>query len=389
MARTPDNVVFVSLARNKCGRGLVLTALSLLAIGVVMVHSAMASVAAPGQWYTRLDVRHTLFAAAAAVVLLTVWLVDYRRLAGRGRWPVAAGALLGLSLLCGVLVFVPGIGHSVNGCHRWIRLGPRQFALGFQPSEMIKISLVVFLAAWLSRPGVNVRSFGKTFLPAAGVVAACVGLVITQDFGTSVVIGMAAVVTLILAGVPVLHVLTLLPPAALGAYVFIIQSPHRLARITAMRDIWSPTNPSAYQPRQSMLAILTGGWTGKGLGNGTLKLGFLPEDSTDFIFSGLCEECGFIGAMLLLGLIVLWIRHSWQIALDAGDRFGQVLAGSLGFLIGAQALMHVAVDTAALPPTGMSLPFVSAGGTSLILMAAAAALVVSVSARQKVKDPLA
>lgn len=366
-----------------------MTALSLLAIGVVMVHSAMASVAAPGEWYTRLDVRHTLFAAAAAVVLMTVWLVDYRRLAGRGRWPVAAGALLGLSLLCGVLVFVPGIGHSVNGCHRWIRLGPRQFALGFQPSEIIKISLVVFLAAWLSRPGVNVRSFGKTFLPAAGVIAACVGLVITQDFGTSAVIGLAAVVTLILAGVPVLHVLTLLPPAALGAYVFIMQSPHRLARITAMRDIWSTTNPSAYQPRQSMLAILTGGWTGKGLGNGTLKLGFLPEDSTDFIFSGLCEECGFVGAMLLLGLIVLWIRHSWQIALDAGDRFGQVLAGSLGFLIGAQALMHVAVDTAALPPTGMSLPFVSAGGTSLILMAAAAALVVSVSARQKVKDPLA
>ena len=89
MARTPDNVVFVPLARNKCGRGLVLTALSLLAIGVVMVHSAMASVAAPGEWYTRLDVRHTLFAAAAAVVLITVWLVDYRRLAGRGRWPVA------------------------------------------------------------------------------------------------------------------------------------------------------------------------------------------------------------------------------------------------------------------------------------------------------------
>ncbi len=215
------------------------------------------------------------------------------------------------------------------------------------------------------------------------------GATITQDFGTSVVIGIAAVVTLLLAGLRLRHMLLMAAPAAMGAYLFVMRSPHRLARITAMGDIWSPTNPSAYQPRQSMLAILTGGWTGKGLGNGTLKLGFLPEDSTDFIFSVLCEEWGFIGAVGLLVLVMLWIRHSWQISLDAGDRFGQVLAGSLGFLIAAQALMHIAVDTVVLPPTGISLPFVSAGGTSLILMAGAAALIVSVSARQKVKDPLA
>ena len=185
------------------------------------------------------------------------------------------------------------------------------------------------------------------------------------------------------------YMLALAPPAAIGSYLFVMRSSHRLARITALANIWSQSNPSAYQPRQSMLAILTGGWMGKGLGNGTVKLGFLPEDTTDFIFSVLCEERGFIGAMLVLGLIVLWIRHSWQIALDAGDRFGQLLAGSLGFLIAAQALMHIAVDTVALPPTGISLPFVSAGGTSLILMAGAAALIVSVSARQKVEDPLA
>ncbi len=390
MARMPDSVIFVPLSRNKCGRGLLVATLAMLAIGVVMVHSAMASVSAQGVWYTRLDARHTLFAVAAAAVLMTAWLVDYRWLAGRrSRVPVAASVILGLSLLCGALVFVPGIGHSINGYHRWIRLGPPQLAVGFQPSEMIKISIVVFLAAWLSRPGVDVRNFRKTFLPATAIIGVCVGLVISQDFGTSVVIGIAAVVTLLLAGAPIRYMLLLAPPAAIGSYLFVMRSSHRLARITALANIWSQTNPSAYQPRQSMLAILTGGWMGKGLGNGTVKLGFLPEDTTDFIFSVLCEEWGFIGAMLVLGLIVLWIRHSWQIALDAGDRFGQLLAGSLGFLIATQALMHIAVDTVALPPTGISLPFVSAGGTSLMLMAGAAALIVSVSARQKVEDPLA
>ncbi len=387
MARMPDSVVFVSLGRaNRCGRGLLFTAMALLAIGVVMVHSAMASVSAPGEWFARSDMRHTLFAAAAAVVLLTVWLIDYRWLAGRGRWPVAAGVLLGISMVCGVLVFVPGIGHAVNGSYRWIRIGP---LLGFQPSELIKISLVVFLAAWLSRPGVQVRSFVRTFLPAMVIIGACVLLVIGQDFGTAVVIGLAAMVTLLLVGVPAWHFLTVIPVAAGGAIFMLMQSPYRMARLTAMGDIWSPSNPSAYQPRQAMFAILTGGWTGKGLGNGTLKLGFLPEDSTDFIFAALCEEGGFVAAMLVMGLIALWLRYSWQIALDAGDRFGAALAGSLGFLIGLQALMHIAVDTVALPPTGISLPFVSAGGTSLILMAVAAGLIVSVSARRKIKDPLA
>jgi cell division protein FtsW len=155
-----------------------------------------------------------------------------------------------------------------------------------------------------------------------------------------------------------------------------------------MNEVWSPDNATAYQPRQSLLAILSGGWFGKGIGSGTLKLGFLPEDSTDFIFSALCEEWGVVGALVLLGVLILWIRHAWQISLEAPDRFGQVLAAGLGFLIAAQALLHIGVDTVVLPPTGMSMPFVSAGGTSLVLMAGAVALIVSVSARRNVKDPL-
>jgi len=359
------------------------TTLALMAVGVVMVHSAMASVSPPGAWYARLDVRHWLFAAAAAILLLLGWLADYRYLAGRrGRAPLLAGAGLCAALVCGALVFVPGAGRSVGGYHRWIRVGPSQFGIGFQPSELIKIALLVFLAAWLSRPGRQVRSFGKVFAPAVLLIGLCVGLVVTQDFGTAVIIGVSAAAALLLAGVPWTYLMSLLPLGAAGFYAFVYRSPHRWARMTAVVDVWTNKSPSAYQPRQSLLAVLTGGWFGKGPGQGTLKLGFLPEDSTDFIFSALCEEWGFVGAMVLLGLLILWIRHAWQIALESGDQFGRVLVGSLGFLIGFQAVLHIAVDTVALPPTGIALPFVSAGGTSLMLMAAATAMIVSVSARR-------
>jgi len=370
------------LRGNHCGKGLVLTTLALLSLGVVMVHSAVASVAQPGPWYARVDLRHTAFAIVAAVVLATLWQVDYRRLAAGEKSPRIAGAILALGIICGVLVFVPGIGFAKGGYYRWIRIGPARYSIGFQPSELIKLGLVVFLSAWLSRESVNPRSFKKAFLPAMGIVGLCAALVVTQDFGTAAIIGISACVTLLLAGVPWYYLASFVPVVAGVFYAFVVRSPHRWARIAAMLDPWSLDNPSAYQARQSLLAILTGGWTGKGIGRGTLKMGFLPEDSTDFIFSVFCEEWGFIGAMLLMGLVMVWIYLARRAARQAGEGFGALLAGSLGFLIAFQAVMHIAVDVVVLPPTGMSMPFISAGGTSLLLMSAATAMIVSVTAHR-------
>jgi len=382
MARTPHQTHCPSLQDNPCGKGLILTTLALLTLGVVMVHSAVASVAEPGPWYARVDIRHTAFAIVAAGVLAVLWRFDYRRLADGEKFPRVAGLFLGLGLICGVLVFVPGVGFAKGGYYRWIRIGPAQYSIGFQPSELIKLALVVFLAAWLSRESVNPRSFKKAFLPAMGLIGLCAALVVTQDFGTAMIIGVSAAVTLILAGVPWYYLASFIPVVAGGFYAFVVQSPHRWARITAMLDPWSLDNPSAYQARQSLLAILTGGWTGKGVGRGTLKLGFLPEDSTDFIFSVFCEEWGFVGAMMLMGLVLVWIFLARRAARQASDRFAAVLAGSLGFLIAFQAVMHIAVDVVVLPPTGMSMPFISAGGTSLLLMSAATAMIVSVTAHR-------
>jgi len=376
-----DRTKRIPLGENSPGRGLVLTSLGLLCLGVVMVHSAVASVASPGAWFARVDVRHTVFAALALLVLVAIWRVDYHRLGGERPATVPAAILL-LALVCGLLVFVPGLGKAVGGYHRWIRLGPAKYAIGFQPSELIKIALVVFLAAWLSRKGRDIRSFRRTFLPAVAVTGLCLGLVITQDFGTAAIIGVAAAATMLLAGVPWFYLLTLLGPAAGGFYLLVVCDPRRWGRITAMFDVWSPGNPTAYQPRQSLLAVLSGGWFGKGLGGGMQKLGFLPEDSTDFIFSVFCEEWGFIGAVLLLGLVVMWLWQVRRIVASAGDPLGRLLAGSLGFLIGLQAVLHIAVDLGAAPPTGIGLPFVSAGGTALVMTAEAAGMIVSVSAHR-------
>ena len=400
MARTPKPTPRLPLRANAPGRGLLLTSLALLCLGVVMVHSAVAAVAHQGPWYSRLDVRHTLFAAVAALVLAAGWLADYRLLAGRrdeparmGRgdppprsFPWPAAVLLALAGVCAALVFVPGVGHAVGGKYRWIRLGPRAYAIGFQPSELLKIALVAFLAAWLARPGASPRTW-RSFVPAAGAVAACLALVVTQDLGTAMVIAAASWAALLLAGVPWTVLAGLLAAGGGAAYYFVMAAPYRMARFTAMVDpLGSVGNPSAYQPRQSLLSVVTGGMTGKGLGRGTIKLGYLPEAPTDFIFSTYCEEWGLVGALLLLGLIVCWLWHAWRATLAAPTPFGRLLCGGLGFLIGLQAVLHVAVDLVACPPTGMGLPFVSAGGTALVTTAGATALMISVSARRRPGD---
>ncbi|MCJ7543012.1 MAG: FtsW/RodA/SpoVE family cell cycle protein, partial [Phycisphaerae bacterium] len=334
-------------------------------------------------WYARADVRHTSFAALAVLTMVTLWRVDYRLLDVGRRLPVVPAAVLGVAFACGLVVFVPGIGKSIGGHARWLRVGPAQYAIGFQPSELIKITLVVFLATWLARSGTDKRAFFKTFVPAAALIGACVAVVITQGFGAAVVIALAAAVTLLLAGVPWYYLASLIPPAAGAFYLLVVRCEHRWQRITAMLDPQSATNPSAYQPKQALLAVMTGGWWGKGLGAGVQKLGYLPEDSTDFIFSVYCEEFGFLGAVLMVGLLLVWIWQASKAVKVAGDDQGRLLAGSLGFLVAAQAVLHVAVDTGAAPPTGASLPFISAGGTALVLVAGAVALMVSVTAHPR------
>jgi cell division protein FtsW len=378
MARKPKQPASLPLGQNPAGQALILTTLALAALGVVMVHSALGSVArVPAAWYERVDIRHTLFASVGMVVVLLAWRIDYRLLQKGGRLPVLATILLGLSIIACGLVYVPGIGYEKNGALRWIRMGP----VGFQPSELLKIALVIYLAAWLTREKTDTRSLLRTFLPAMGIIGVGVGLVILQDFGTGLIIAVSACLTMWLAGVPLLYLVSLIPPAGGAFWLLVVKNPNRWGRIAAMIDPWSTDNRSSYQAGQSLIALLKGGWWGCGLGQGSRKLGFLPEDSTDFIFAVFCEEWGFVGAALLMGLLLTWIWFARLASLRSEDRFGRVLAGALGSLIAMQAIMHIAVVQVALPPTGIQFPFVSAGGTLLLMMSGAVALMVSVTAR--------
>jgi cell division protein FtsW (lipid II flippase) len=197
----------------------------------------------------------------------------------------------------------------------------------------------------------------------------------------AIIIAVAGGATMFVAGAKWRHLAVLAICGAAGGAAFLAASPWRWMRIQAMLDPGAGDNPCTYQLRQALTAVASGGMTGKGPGMGMMKYGFLPEDSTDFLFAVFCEEWGFAGAALLLVVLSLWLVLARRAAMRSSDRFGRVLAGSLGLAIILQAAMHVAVNLGALPPTGITLPFVSAGGTSLILMSVAAAMIVSVSSR--------
>lgn len=381
MAMERPPVTPLGWRENPAGLAILLTSVALLVFGVVMVHSAVASVAEPGPWYARRDVRHTLFAGGALILLLLAWRWDYRHLIGRRRLPILLAVLLVLALASVAMVYAPGIGREVGRKWRWIRLGPPEYGIGFQPSELVKLAMVLFLAAWLAHPSARVRSW-KTVVPAMGLIGACAAAVIREDFGTGMMIALCGAAAMFLAGVPWYWLLGFLPPGAAGFYLLVMLDNHRWSRITAFLNPWDESNPCTYQARQSLLAIMTGGWFGQGVGHGMVKRGYLPEGATDFIFSVFCEEWGMAGAMLLIALVVVWLWQARRAAVASGDRFGRLLAGSLGFVIAIQMILHIAVDLVAAPPTGIGLPFISAGGTQLLTTAAATALIISVTAHR-------
>ncbi len=370
----------LSWRNASAGRTLVLCAFTLLCLGVVLVHSAVASLGESVAWYSRQDMRHTVFAALAAGALFLVWRIDYRRIAGGGGFPRLALILFLLSVVAGALVFVPGIGHSAGGKFRWIRIGPKQFSLGMQPSELIKITMLFFLSCWLTRPGVKVRSW-KTFAWCVVILAVAEVFVIKADLGTGVLIALAWAVVLLLAGIPWYYFAAMIPSVTLAGWYFISSSPYRIKRFEALLNPWSTDNISSYQTQQALLSIFSGGWFGMGPGNGVRKLGFLPEDSTDFIFASYCEEWGFVGAVLLIGVWLVFLRQCWKAASRAEDSLGRVLAASLGMMLLLQVILHIGVNLVLLPPTGIALPLISAGGTGLVFTAVSVGLIASVAFR--------
>jgi cell division protein FtsW len=353
-------------------RLLVGAALTLTAFGAVMVFSAGAAFAAKtyGDWtfFLKREAIYGVLGLGAFVFALRTDYSVYRRLS----YPLL---FLALGLLAGVLL----IGSRVGGAVRWFKLGP----LSFQPSELAKFALVLYLAVLLARKADKVRHFSMGFLPPLLMTGMFLGLLLLQpDLGTAVILGVTAMGLLFVAGTRGDYLLlAVLAAAPVGWKVFITGTPWRMRRMLAFLNPWQFRREGGYQLYESLITVGSGGWTGQGLGHGKQKLFFLPEAHTDFILAIVGEELGFLGILFVLTGFGILVWRGMVAAARARDVFGSYLAFGLSCLFGLQALVNMAVVMGLLPTKGLPLPFISYGGTALVMCLFMAGVLANISAR--------
>jgi cell division protein FtsW len=366
--------------------GITLVAAALLAIGVIMVFSASASLTSPPitqNPLTNPSFRQALFAVVALVVLLLVGLIPYEWLRMRSGGAFQPAMWL-MFLAIGLLVAVTLFGQSHKGATRWLSVG----GLSFQPSEVAKLAVVVFFSAYCSKLGERMTRFWTGLLPALLILGAVVALVGREDFGTAVLLLVVGGCILLAGGARIWHVCLLSLPALAGLVYLIWSKPNRVGRITAFLDLDADPQGVAYQAIQSLITIASGGWMGRGLGQGIQKYDYLPEAHNDFIFSVICEELGIVGGAAVILLFVVLVWQGRRAMLNASSEFGRLLALGATSVIGFQAAMNVAVVTVSVPTKGIGLPLVSAGGTGVVFLSIVMGLLVNV-ARVRVPVPSA
>ena len=342
---------------------LLLGVVCLALMGLVMVTSASLQIAE-----TRLGspfhyaFRHGFFLGAAALAGIAVYLFVPFSFLEKLRYPALFASLVVLAL-----VLVPGIGREVNGSQRWISLA----GFNVQPSELAKLGFIVYLAGYISQRQQQLKDQWQAFLRPLGLLSVLVLLLLMEpDFGAVVVLGVAVMGMLFLGGVPTLRFLLVGLAAVMLAALVAVAQPYRVARLMSFLDPWADQFGGGYQLTQSLIAFGRGHWSGTGLGNSVQKLFYLPEAHTDFVFAVSAEELGLLGSMVIVGLfaLVCWrIFRSAIAMLEAGDMFrGQVVLG-IGLVLAAQAFINMGVNMGLLPTKGLTLPFVSYGGSSLVV----------------------
>jgi cell division protein FtsW len=355
--------------------------MALSAFGLVMVYSASAVFAAANNGDSLYFFKRQLINFAAGIaIMVIVFRVGYQRLVRLG------APLLLLTAVLLVLVLVPGLGSRAGGSSRWLRLGP----VGFQPGELAKVAFIVYLACSLTRKRKNIKKFGSGFLPPLLVCGLLILLLLGQpDFGTAATLTIMLFLMLFVAGTRITYIVVAALAALPMAYGLIAGSPYRMRRLLAFLDPWTHRFDIGYQISESLMSFGSGGVTGVGLGEGKHKLFFLPAAHTDFIYSIVGEELGLIGAVLVLVLFAVFVWRGLRAALRAPDLFGTYLAFGLTTLVGLQVLINVGVVTGLLPTKGLTLPFLSYGGSSLIctLMAAGILLDISAAANEVSRAP--
>jgi cell division protein FtsW len=346
------------------------TLVGLIAFGVVMVYSASAVYA--NRMYgdgSHFLIRQTIFAAIAFVVLATTSRIDIGLLR-RFTYPIL---LIAVVLM---VVVALGFGRSVGGATRWLRVGP----VNVQPAELAKLAMVLWLVHSLAKKAHRVRTFSIGFLPHVLVMGLLMLLCLAQpDFGSAVMIALLTFVVLFAAGAKAGYLLGGILVALPIGYAAIASSPYRMRRITAFLEPFEHRQGAGYQITESLMSFGSGGWTGVGLGDGRQKLLFLPEAHTDFVSAIVGEELGFLGVATLCLAFVWVVLRGLRAAWRSHDEYAGYLAAGMTLFIGLQAFTNLAVAMGLLPTKGLALPFVSYGGSSLLVNAAAAGLILNVS----------
>jgi cell division protein FtsW len=282
--------------------------------------------------------------------------------------------LLILSFVLLILVFLPGIGVSAGGARRWIKLWPSTF----QPSELVKLSMVIFLARYISMPEYRTDSFSSFIKPVLIMLAFQAAIIKQPDFGAAMSLAVLTFAMLFLSGAR-LRYLASLSVFAIPVIIVLAMEPYRLRRITSFLNPWDDMQKTGFQLVQSFIALGSGGLTGVGLGSSRQKLSYLPESHTDFIFSIIGEEFGFIGVTVVIALFLVLFVRGIAIANRTKDSFVRYLAIGLSMMISLQALINFAVATGLVPTKGLPLPFISYGGSSLLVNMAAVGILLNIS----------
>jgi cell division protein FtsW len=343
-----------------------LLTMALACFGLVMVASVAGVSGLVGATLKRLML--TVVAGGAFVIGACTPYQRWRR----QNWLALA---VGIALLSAV--FIPGLGMTINGACRWLSFG---LPIGCQPSEFAKLALCIWVAAYCERNAHRMRHPWYGFVLPMGVVGGAALLILAEpDFGTAVLIGAVCTIVLLVFGMRPVFLLMALAAAMPFIQKLIFEEDYRLRRVVAFLDPWSDPQGSGYQLIQSKIAIGSGGVFGRGLGAGLQKAGFLPGADNDFIFSVISEELGLIGSLAVIFLLTCLLWEGLKVILRSRDAFGFALALGLSWLLGMQAAAHIAVVTGSVPTKGLSLPFISAGGSSLIVSMAAAGILVNIA----------
>lgn len=350
---------------------LFIAVLLLILFGLVMIYSA-SSIWAEYKFHDSFKYvkQQALFIGIGIALLIAISKVDYQW------YDKKANLILGVCLLLLILVLIPGIGTVRNGSQSWFGIG----SFGVQPSEFAKLGLIIFTARYLSRNEKSLKEIKKGVFPILGILFLIFGLIMLQpDFGTGMIIVVSIMAMLFIAGVPLKFFLVLGGIGVFGIVGLIAIAPYRMDRIISFLDPWKDPLGTGFQIIQSLYAIGPGGLLGQGFLNSRQKQFYLPEPQTDFIFSVISEEFGILGVVIVSSFFLIILYRGIKIALSAKDNFSKYLAFGMIFQILIQTVMNLMVVVGLIPVTGVTLPFLSYGGSSLLVSMASIGIILNIS----------